>query len=139
MPTLLLQLEDMYSTVCKGTKKSTQVPTSPPRQLSAGWPPLRREEAAPPGCWSPPAARGSLDPCYESISDRAWTAQGRGPDPDYEAVDMSWKKVVKQERAGRGSAPEDLYESVGDIWAGESRRASGRAAANGLEVYITNL
>ncbi|KAJ7418172.1 lck-interacting transmembrane adapter 1 [Pitangus sulphuratus] len=82
---------------------------------------------------------GSSDPCYESINDRAWTAQGRGPDPDYEAVDMNWKKAAKRDKLGKICVPENLYESVGDIWAGEPRRASTRTTANGLEVYITNL
>ncbi|KAK2520717.1 Lime1 [Columba guinea] len=79
------------------------------------------------------------DPCYESISDRAWTAQGRGPDPDYETVDVNWKKAAKRDKPRKSCTPENLYESVGDVWAGESRRASTRTAANGLEVYITNL
>lgn len=83
--------------------------------------------------WSP-AAPGPPDPCYESISDRAWSAQGRGPDPDYEAVDVNWKRAAKRDKP-----PENLYESVGDIWAGGSQRAAARTAANGLEVYITNL
>ncbi|KAF1586247.1 hypothetical protein FQV11_0011641, partial [Eudyptes moseleyi] len=137
-PTFLLQLEEMYSTVCKVTKKKTQVPASATREAGAGWPSPHQEEGAPAGCWSP-AAQGSSDPCYESISDRAWTAQGRGPDPEYEAVDVNWKKAAKRDKLGKPCAPENLYESVGDIWAGESRRASGRTAANGLEVYITNL
>ncbi|KAM6194666.1 lck-interacting transmembrane adapter 1 [Sarcoramphus papa] len=135
------KLEEMYSTVCKATKKKTQVPASSPRaarEAGAGWPPPRREEGAPAGCWSP-AAQGPPDPCYESISDRAWTAQGHGPDPDYEAVDVNWKKAAKRDKPGKPCAPENLYESVGDIWAAESRRASARMAANGLEVYITNL
>ncbi|XP_068006384.1 lck-interacting transmembrane adapter 1 [Melanerpes formicivorus] len=133
----LAKLEDMYSTVCKATKK-TQAPTPASGERGAGWPPLRRDEGALAGCWPPPAAQGTLDPCYESVSDRAWAARGRGPDPDYEAVDLSWRKVVRGE-PGKASAPESLYESVGDIWAGEPRRASARTAANGLEVYITNL
>ncbi|KAM9284898.1 lck-interacting transmembrane adapter 1 [Morus bassanus] len=135
------KLEEMYSTVCKTTKKKTQVPASSPRaarEAGAGWSPPRREEGASAGCWSP-AAQGPPDPCYESISDRAWTAQGRGPDPDYEAVDVNWKKVAKRDKLGKPCTPENLYESVGDIWAGEPRRASARTAANGLEVYITNL
>lgn len=122
MPWFLPQLEEMYSTVCKATKKKTQVPASPPR-----------EEGAQAQSWSP-AAHGPLDPCYESINDRAWTTQGRGPDPDYEAVDVNWRRVAKRDKA-----PENLYESVGDIWAGGSQRAAARMAANGLEVYITNL
>lgn len=138
-PTFLLQLEEMYSTVCKATKKKTQVPASSPREAGAGWPPPRREEGAPAGCWSPPAAQGTLDPCYESINDRAWTAQGCGPDPHYEAVDAHWKAAGKRQRPGQPCAPENLYESVGDVWAGASRRTSARTAANGLEVYITNL
>lgn len=129
----------MYSTVCKATKKKTQVPSSSPRQAGAGRPPPCREEGALAGCWSPPAAQGPPDPCYESINDRAWTARGRGPDPDYEAVGAHWKAAGKRERPGQPCAPENLYESVGDIWAGESRRTSARTAANGLEVYITNL
>ncbi|KAM6298677.1 lck-interacting transmembrane adapter 1 [Aegotheles albertisi] len=133
------KLEEMYSTVCKATKKNTQVPTSPPRAAGAGWPPSRREEGAPAGgCWSP-APQPAPDPCYESISDRAWTAQGRGPEPDYEAVDTNWKKAARREKPGKPCAPENLYESVGDVWAGGSRRASARVATNGLEVYITNL
>lgn len=140
-PTFLLQLEEMYSTVCKATKKKTQVPASSPRaerEVGAGWPPPRREEGAPAGCWSS-AAQGPPDPCYESINDRAWTAQGRSPEPDYEAVDVNWKKAAKRDKPGKPCAPENLYESVGDIWAAESRQASARTAANGLEVYITNL
>ncbi|KAM6120880.1 lck-interacting transmembrane adapter 1 [Phoenicopterus ruber ruber] len=135
------KLEEMYSTVCKATKKKTHVPTSSPRatrEAGAGWPPPRREEGAPAGCWSP-AAQAPPDPCYESISDRAWTAQRRGPDPDYEAVDVNWKKAAKRDKPGKPGGPENLYESVSDIWAGESQRASARTAANGLEVYITNL
>ncbi|KAM6378644.1 lck-interacting transmembrane adapter 1 isoform 1-T3 [Pluvialis apricaria] len=135
------KLEDMYSTVCKATKKKTQVPASSPRAArdsGAGWPPPRREEGARGGCWSP-AAQVAPDPCYESISDRAWTAQGRSPEPDYEAVDVNWKKAAKRDKPRKPCTPENLYESVGDIWAGESRRASARTAANGLEVYITNL
>lgn len=140
-PSFLLQLEEMYSTVCKATKKKTQDPTSSPRaarEAGAGWPPPRQEEGPAARGWSP-AAHGPPDPCYESISDRAWTAQGRGHDPDYEAVDVNWKKAAKRDKAGKLCAPENLYESVGDVWAGESRRASARTAANGLEVYITNL
>ncbi|KAM6248694.1 LOW QUALITY PROTEIN: lck-interacting transmembrane adapter 1 [Porphyrio hochstetteri] len=135
-----VKLEEMYSTVCKAKKKS-QVPTSSPRatrESGAGGRPPHREESAPAGDWAS-AAQGPPDPCYESINDRAWTAQGRGPDPDYEAVDTNWKKVAKRAKPGKPCAPENLYESVGDIWAGESRRASARTAANGLEVYITNL
>ncbi|XP_075624530.1 lck-interacting transmembrane adapter 1 [Balearica regulorum gibbericeps] len=135
------KLEEMYSTVCKATKKKTLVPASSPRatrEPGAGWPPPCQEEGALGGCWSP-AAQGPPDPCYESINDRAWTAQGRGPDPDYEAVDVNWKKAAKRDKPRKACAPENLYESVSDIWAGESRRASARTAANGLEVYITNL
>lgn len=127
------KLEEMYSTVCKATKKKTQVPTSPPREVGAGWLPPRPEEGAQARSWSP-AAPGPPDPCYESISDRAWSAQGRGPDPDYEAVDVNWKRAAKRDKP-----PENLYESVGDIWAGGSQRAAARTAANSLEVYITNL
>ncbi|XP_026718093.1 uncharacterized protein LOC113487609 [Athene cunicularia] len=136
-----VKLEEMYSTVCKATKKKTQVPASSPRaarEVGARRPPPRREEGALAGCW-PPAAQGPPDPCYESINDRAWTAQGRSPDPDYEAVDVNWKKAAKRDRPGKAGAPENLYESVGDVWAGGSRRTSARTAANGLEVYITNL
>ncbi|KAM9372249.1 lck-interacting transmembrane adapter 1 [Phaethornis superciliosus] len=130
------KLEEMYSTVCKATKKKTQVPT---REVGAGCPPTRQEEGAPAKQW-PQAAQAPPDSCYESINDRTWTAQGRGPDPDYEAVDMNWKKAAGREKVGGPpSAPENLYESVGDIWAGGARRASARTAANGLEVYITNL
>ncbi|XP_059683396.1 lck-interacting transmembrane adapter 1 [Gavia stellata] len=134
-----VKLEEMYSTVCKATKKKTQVPASSPRaarEAGAGRQPPCQEEGALAGCRSP-AAQAPPDPCYESISDRAWTAQGR--DPDYEAVDANWKKAAKRDKPGKPCAPENLYESVGDIWAGESRRASARVAANGLEVYITNL
>ncbi|XP_032857075.2 lck-interacting transmembrane adapter 1 [Tyto alba] len=132
------KLEEMYSTVCKATKKKTQVTSSSPREVGAGWPPPRREEGALAGCW-PPAAQTPPDPCYESISDRAWTAQSRSPDPDYEAVDVNWKKAAKRDKPRKGCAPENLYESVGDVWAGGSRRPSARTAANGLQVYITNL
>ncbi|KAM4649756.1 lck-interacting transmembrane adapter 1 [Amazona ochrocephala] len=127
------KLEEMYSTVCKATKKKTQVPASPPREGGAGRPPPRPEEGAQYRSWSP-ATHGPPDPCYESINDRAWTIQGRGPDPDYEAVDVNWKRAAKRDKA-----PENLYESVGDIWAGGAQRAGARMAANGLEVYITNL
>ncbi|XP_074776654.1 lck-interacting transmembrane adapter 1 [Athene noctua] len=136
-----VKLEEMYSTVCKATKKKNQVPASSPRaakEVGARRPPPRREEGALAGCW-PPAAQGPPDPCYESINDRAWTAQGRSPDPDYEAVDVNWKKAVKRDRPGKAGAPENLYESVGDVWAGGSRRTSAKTVANGLEVYITNL
>ncbi|XP_014729274.1 PREDICTED: lck-interacting transmembrane adapter 1 [Sturnus vulgaris] len=129
------KLEEMYSTVCKATKKKSQVPASTPRavkEAGSGWPPPCQQEGA--------AAPGPPDPCYESINDRAWTAQGRGPDPDYEAVDINWKKAAKRDKPGKKPCgPENLYESVVDIWAGESRKASARTAANGLEVYITNL
>lgn len=133
-----LKVEDMYSTVCKATKKKSQGPAASPRaagQGGAGQLPPAQEEPPPAGCWSaaPP------EPCYESINERAWTARARGPDPDYEAVDVTWKKPAKRDKAGKPSPHENLYESVGEIWAGESRRASGRPAANGLEVYITNL
>ncbi|KFO77527.1 hypothetical protein N303_11985, partial [Cuculus canorus] len=138
MPTFLLQLEEMYSTVCKATKKKAHVPTSSPREAGAAWPQPRREEGALSGCWSP-AAPAPPDPCYESISNRAWTAQRRGPDPDYEAVDINWKKAVKRDKPGKPRVPENLYESVGDIRAGEPRGGLARTAANGLEVYITNL
>ncbi|XP_019139911.1 lck-interacting transmembrane adapter 1 [Corvus cornix cornix] len=129
------KLEEMYSTVCKATRKKSQVPASSQRavkEAGSGWlPPLQQEGA--------PAAPGPPDPCYESINDRAWTAQGRGPDPDYEAVDINWKKMAKRGKLGMPCVPENLYESVVDIWAGEPRKASARTAANGLEVYITNL
>ncbi|XP_074965371.1 lck-interacting transmembrane adapter 1 [Phalacrocorax aristotelis] len=136
-----VKLEEMYSTVCKTTKKKTQVPASSPRaarEAGAGRSLPCQEEGASAGCWSP-AGQGPPDPCYESISDRAWTAQGHGPDPDYEAVNVNWKKAAKRDKLGKPCAPENLYESVSDIWAGEPRRASARMAANGLEVYITNL
>ncbi|KAM6112884.1 lck-interacting transmembrane adapter 1 [Pterocles gutturalis] len=136
------KLEEMYSTVCKATKKKSPVPPLSPRaarEVGAGWPPPRREEGAVAGCWSPASQFPPPDPCYESISDRAWTAQGRSPDPDYESVDINWRKAAKRDKPGKPGGPENLYESVGDIWAGESRRASGKTAANGLEVYITNL
>ncbi|XP_071428995.1 lck-interacting transmembrane adapter 1 isoform X2 [Pithys albifrons albifrons] len=135
------QLEEMYSTVCKATKKKSQVPASTPRAAKeggSGWPSPHQQEGAPAGCCSP-SAQGPSDPCYESINDRAWTAQGRVPDPDYETVDINWKKAAKRGKLGKTSVPENLYESVGDIWAGEPRRASTRTTANGLEVYITNL
>ncbi|KFP71739.1 hypothetical protein N310_07572, partial [Acanthisitta chloris] len=136
-----LQLEEMYSTVCKATKKKPQVPASTPqaaREAGSGCLPTCQQEGAQARCWSP-AAQAPPDPCYESINDRAWTAQGHGPDPDYEAVDINWKKAGKRDKQGKPSVPENLYESVGDIWAGEPRKASTRTAANGLEVYITNL
>ncbi|XP_058706831.1 lck-interacting transmembrane adapter 1 isoform X2 [Poecile atricapillus] len=129
------KLEEMYSTVCKATKKKSQVPAPTPRavkEVGSGWPAPHQQEGA-------PAAPGPPDPCYESINDRAWTAQGRGPDPDYEAVDINWKKAAKRDKPGKPCVPENLYESVVDIWAGEPRKASARTAANGLEVYITNL
>lgn len=133
------QVEDMYSTVCKATKKKSQGPAASPRaagQGGAGQLPPAQEEPPQAGCWS---AAPLPEPCYESINERAWTARSRGPDPDYEAVDVSWKKPAKRDRAGKPGPHENLYESVGEIWAGGSRRASGRPAANGLEVYITNL
>ncbi|KFQ31314.1 hypothetical protein N331_08398, partial [Merops nubicus] len=124
-PSFLLQLEEMYSTVCKATKKKNQVPVSSPREVGGGWLSPCQEECARAGCWTP-ATQGPPDSCYESINDRAWTAQGRGHDPDYEAVDVNWKKAAKRDKLGKGKV-------------GESRRASARTAANGLEVYITNL
>lgn len=121
--------------MCKATKKKSQVPASAPRAVKeegSGWPLPRQQEG-------PPAAPGPPDPCYESINDRAWTAQGRGPEPDYEAVDINWKKAAKRDKPGKLCVPENLYESVVDIWAGEPRKGSARMATNGLEVYITNL
>uniref|UniRef100_A0A803Y8P5 Uncharacterized protein n=1 Tax=Meleagris gallopavo TaxID=9103 RepID=A0A803Y8P5_MELGA len=84
-------------------------------------------------CWptAPP------EPCYEAINDRAWAV--RGPEPDYEAVDVRWKKAAKRDRPGKASQQDNLYESVGDMWGGESRGGSGWTTANGLQVYITNL
>lgn len=125
----------MYSTVCKATKKKSQAPASTSRavkEVGSGWLPPHQQEGA-------PAVPGPPDPCYESINNRAWTAQGRGLEPDYEAVDIHWKKAAKRDKLGKPRVPENLYESVGDIWAGEPRKASARTAANGLEVYITNL
>ncbi|RMB95778.1 hypothetical protein DUI87_27891 [Hirundo rustica rustica] len=129
------KLEEMYSTVCKATKKKSQAPASTPRavkEAAPGWLLPGQQEGT-------PAAPGPPDPCYESINDRACTAQGRGPDPDYEAVDIHWRKAAKRDKPGKDCVPENLYESVVDIWAGEPRKASARTAANGLEVYITNL
>ncbi|XP_071303130.1 lck-interacting transmembrane adapter 1 [Agelaius tricolor] len=126
------KLEEMYSTVCKATKKKSQVPASTPRAVKegeSGWMPPCQQEGAP----------GAPDPCYESINDRAWTAQARGPEPDYEAVDMNWKKAAKRDKPGKPCVPENLYESVVDVWAGGSQKGSARTAANGLQVYITNL
>ncbi|XP_059337024.1 lck-interacting transmembrane adapter 1 [Ammospiza nelsoni] len=129
------KLEEMYSTVCKATKKKSQVPASTPRAVKDGGsgelPPCQQEGA--------PAAPGPPDPCYESINDRAWTAQARGPEPDYEAVDIHWKQAAKGAKPGKGCVPENLYESVVDVWAGGSQKGSARTAANGLQVYITNL
>ncbi|KAJ7417472.1 Lck interacting transmembrane adaptor 1 [Willisornis vidua] len=76
--------------------------------------------------------------CWDGTGN-APRAQGHGPDPDYETVDINWKKAAKRGKLGKTCVPENLYESVGDIWAGEPRRASTRTTANGLEVYITNL
>ncbi|KAL2297001.1 hypothetical protein Nmel_015053 [Mimus melanotis] len=129
------KLEEMYSTVCKATKKKSQVPASTLRSVKepgSVWPPPCPQEGA-------PAAPDPPDSCYESIKDRAWATQGRGPDPDYEAVDINWKKAAKRDKSGKPCVPENLYESVVDIWAGEPRKASARTGANGLEVYITNL
>ncbi|OXB51452.1 hypothetical protein ASZ78_015779 [Callipepla squamata] len=77
------------------------------------------------------------EPCYEAINDRAWAAYG--PEPDYEAVDIRWKKAAKRDRPGKPSPQDNLYESVGDMWGGESRGGAGWTATNGLQVYITNL
>ncbi|XP_067164026.1 lck-interacting transmembrane adapter 1 [Apteryx mantelli] len=111
------QVEDMYSTVCKGAGRKARQAASPPR------------DAAEPGRHWPrcPRPDASAEPCYESIGDGAWP----GPDPDYEAVDANWRKPGPR---GRPRPPEHLYESVG-----EGRRGSARAAPNGLEVYVTNL
>lgn len=128
-----LKLEDMYSTVCKATKKRNHGPAASPRDGGSGRSPPPHEEPPPAACW--PTAPS--EPCYEAINDRAWAA--RGPEPDYEAVDVHWKKAAKRDRPGKPSLQDNLYESVGDMWGGESRGGAGWTTANGLQVYITNL
>lgn len=118
-----LKLEDMYSTVCKATKKRNHGPAASPPH----------EEPPPAACW--PTAPS--EPCYEAINDRAWAA--RGAEPDYEAVDVRWKKAAKRNRPGKPPQQDNLYESVGDMWGGDPRGGAGWSTTNGLQVYITNL
>ncbi|XP_068769090.1 lck-interacting transmembrane adapter 1 [Struthio camelus] len=114
------KVEDMYSTVCKAPGKKWQEAAAPPRAA----PPRPEQDAA-----------AALEPCYESIGASA----RRSPDPDYEAVEADWKKPAKRDESGKPRPAENLYESVGEMWAGEGRRGAGRTAPNGLQVHVTSL
>ncbi|XP_064377730.1 lck-interacting transmembrane adapter 1 isoform X2 [Dromaius novaehollandiae] len=119
-PALPPQVEDMYSTVCKGARRKPQDAAGPPRAVGQPGPRWPR-------CPEPAAA---LEPCYETLGRGGWPSPARGPEPHYEAVGGGW---------GQPRGPEPLYESVGDAWDSRGPRSPPGAAPNGLEVYVTNL
>ncbi|XP_067410694.1 lck-interacting transmembrane adapter 1 [Emydura macquarii macquarii] len=145
-----VKVEEMYSTVCKaGKKKNHQGPALSPSegtdagktsQGEQGWPAAQQGEGRA-GYQSTQARVSLAEPCYESISDGSWTDRGQNPAPEpaYEAIDVNWKKPKRRDKSTKNCPAENLYESISEMWEGESRSTTTLQAANGLEIYVTDL
>ncbi|KAG6938526.1 Lck interacting transmembrane adaptor 1 [Chelydra serpentina] len=145
-----VKVEDMYSTVCKAGKKKKHQGSAP--SLSEGMDtgetgqgehgrPAAHPRGVRAGYQSTPGRVSLTEPCYESINDGSWTEHGRtpAPEPAYEAVDVNWKKPKKRDKSSKNCPTENLYESISEMWEGDSRNTTTVTAPNGLEVYITDL
>ncbi|KAL4655336.1 hypothetical protein GN956_G5178 [Arapaima gigas] len=155
------EIAEMYSKVCKPTKKWPQ--TSPPTtQESVGQrnPPRSSgsEEndsgVAVGQAWSAEgqqelksAARPATHPCYESIGGNTEEA-----DPAYETIDANWKrdrvpnatlklKQKKQHTTTRVLPGENFYESISDAkhGLGNSSTTTIFTFNDGMEMYVTGL
>lgn len=145
-----VKVEEMYSTVCKAGKKkkhpgsapcpSEGMDTGETGQGEQGRPAAHLRDVRA-GYKSTPGRVSLTEPCYESISDGSWTEHGRNPapEPSYEAVDVNWKKPKRRDKSTRNCPAENLYESISEMWEGDSRNTATLAAPNGLEIYVTDL
>uniref|UniRef100_W5MCM2 Si:dkey-70p6.1 n=1 Tax=Lepisosteus oculatus TaxID=7918 RepID=W5MCM2_LEPOC len=157
----LFQISEMYSKVCKPTKKRKPPASPPSTKENAGH---RTEHCSGSNAegeagtgydvtktqvWagSAQAVMPSEDPCYESISEKTWVGGGDA-DPAYETIDANWKRDKalapqqgKKKKAISKTLPrENLYESISDLKQGATTSTTTIFTFNdGVEMYVTGL
>ncbi|MBN3311400.1 LIME1 protein, partial [Atractosteus spatula] len=156
-----VEISEMYSKVCKPTKKR-KPPASPPStkentghrtehssgsnaegEAGTGYDVIKTQVWA----GSAQAVMPSEDPCYESISEKTWVGGGDA-DPAYETIDANWKRDKalapqqgKKKKAISKTLPrENLYESISDLKQGATTSTTTIFTFNdGVEMYVTGL
>ncbi|KAJ7332215.1 hypothetical protein JRQ81_014395 [Phrynocephalus forsythii] len=123
-----LQVQDMYSVVCKNRKKAAtngkglggaRTPPAEANQgnccmVAAG----DQESGDEPGRWSSSLESPMIEPCYESVSCGSWAQPGRKETTElaYETVDVHWENSRRKEKSKKKAAPaENLYESIENV------------------------
>ncbi|XP_074867630.1 lck-interacting transmembrane adapter 1 [Carettochelys insculpta] len=147
-----VKIDETYSTVCKAGKKKNPHGAAPsPSEGTAAeemgqgnqvWSAAQAHQGDVRAEYQPVLGRVSLaEPCHESIGEGAPAGHSRNPAPEpaYEAVDIKWKKFRRKDKSTMNCPAENLYESISEMWEGESRNTVTLMAPNGLEIYITDL
>ncbi|KAJ8370573.1 hypothetical protein SKAU_G00106010 [Synaphobranchus kaupii] len=157
-----VEISDMYSKICKPTKKK-RPPTSPPASQDTDGGDeegvVGRDEAQP-QLWAGMEGRPPQeDPCYEAIEDKAFPRGAEESDPAYESIDANWKcdrpttatlkpkKKKQQQQQQQQHLPikalpsENLYESISDVKNGASSSSTTTIFTfnDGMEMYVTGL
>ncbi|XP_066558471.1 phosphoprotein associated with glycosphingolipid-enriched microdomains 1 [Amia ocellicauda] len=157
-----VEISEMYSKVCKPTKKKRPPASPPPPTKDSNGHKNQRCPAAnaereevpaydankPPG-WAggAQAVRPGEDPCYESISEKTW-AGAEEADPAYETIDANWKRDKppasqqgkKKKLPTKAHPSENFYESISDVKQGASTSTTTIFMFNdGVEMYVTGL
>ncbi|XP_028667547.2 uncharacterized protein LOC114659300 isoform X1 [Erpetoichthys calabaricus] len=163
-PAVSVEISDMYSKVCKPSKKK-RPPASPPAPFKQGAQDVKplsqsrpcggpkenkRFEAVQPPSWpggGAQAMKSTEDPCYESINEKMWSVNEEA-DPAYESIDANWKRDKppmpplsknKKKVPTKGCLNENFYETISDAKQGSTSTTTVFMFNDGIEMYVTGL
>ncbi|XP_066480832.1 lck-interacting transmembrane adapter 1 [Tiliqua scincoides] len=124
----VLQVEEMYSVVCKAKKKkasdskeqseerTSQVEM---KQGNGQVIAVQQESQGIADHQSLLLPSPVIEPCYESVNCGPWVDVSRNgeqtPEPAYETVDSQWDRSRRKKKPSRNIPPENLYESIENL------------------------
>ncbi|XP_053169665.1 uncharacterized protein LOC128353034 [Hemicordylus capensis] len=123
-PRQTVQVEEMYSVVCKARKKkakdSEELSEERRPTVEAGQGNGQGAAVRPESSDGRAGCQSSLsEPCYESVNCESWVGMVRNgkqaPEPAYEPMDIHWNKPKRRGKSKLNTPTENLYESIENI------------------------
>lgn len=124
-----LQVEEMYSVVCKAKKKKNKSDSKNQSEERASQVEMKEGDGQVTAVnqesegiavhLSSSLPTPVIEPCYESINCGSWMDMNRNgkqtPEPAYETVDSHWDRSRRKNKTSRTIPAENLYESIENL------------------------
>ncbi|KAJ8257876.1 hypothetical protein GJAV_G00190690 [Gymnothorax javanicus] len=157
--TTAVEISEMYSKVCKPTKKKRPPPSPLATRNASGGDEedVVGHDRAQTHLWARMRGGHPMDDhCYESIGEKTSPRSSIESDPAYETIDTNWKRdrppnatlkpkkrqqLQKQHQTLKGLPSEGFYESISDVKneAPSSSTTTIFTFNDGMEMYVTGL